>query len=66
MYKLKGGRGENTMGSTEVNEQIKMKISMCEALWEAKRYWGKRTKSTTYTNAFDQIKAELKSTLKQI
>lgn len=32
------------MGSTGFNEQIKMKTSMCEALWEAERYWEKRGK----------------------
>lgn len=32
------------MVSTGFNEQIKMKTSMCEALWEAERYWEKRKK----------------------
>lgn len=32
------------MGSIVFNKQIKMKTSMCEALWKAKRYWGKRKK----------------------
>lgn len=48
------------MGSPGFNEQIKMKKSTSEALWEAKRYWKQRTKRTIHTNAFDQTIAELK------
>lgn len=32
------------MGSPGFNEQIKMKKSISEALWEAKRYWEQKTK----------------------
>lgn len=59
---MKEEKEENCMmASTGFNEQIKMKTSMCEALWEGKRQ-RKREKGTIHTNHFDQIKANLRST----
>lgn len=48
------------MGSPGFNEQIKMKKSISEALWEAKRYWEQKTKKKPFTNACDQTVTELK------
>lgn len=53
--------GNYRAGSIVFNKQIKMKTSVCEALWKAKRYWEKtEEKGTIHTNAFDQTKGELK------